>query len=126
MLAQLFFRIWGRVEEIAGIEIVVASEIIDRAVQRIRSRLQTEVNDCAWLPSIFSGRVFLRVEFLDSVNRQDRPGCALHTFSIDYGGAVVRIVVVRPVDNKIVVLWPITVRADRKKSAAGGTLHAWA
>src|SRR5690242_12885103 len=68
--------------------------------------------------------MLLRVELLNRINRQDRTGCALHPLGIDYRGAVIGIIVVRPVNNKVVVLGPVAVRTDREKPTAGASLYA--
>src|SRR5262249_46837788 len=115
MQAQRLLRVGLGVEEIARVERIVALEGAGRAVEFIRPRLQSEVEDRAGLPSVFRRRVLLRVELLNRVNRQDRAWSALHAFGVDHGRAVIGIVVVGAVHNEIVVFGAIAVGADRKK-----------
>src|SRR5215475_612369 len=70
MLAQRLLRVGFGVEEIARVERIVALEDVGRAMQFIRSRFQSEIDDRARLPSVLGRRVLLRVELLNRVNRQ--------------------------------------------------------
>ena len=101
-----------RVEVIARIKRVVALEEIRGAVDVVGPGLEPEVDDRARFPAIFGGGILLGVELLNRVDRQDRPGRALHAFGVDDRSAVVRIVVVDAVEDEIVVLGAIAVGAD--------------
>src|SRR4029450_1230748 len=98
-----------RVEEVSRIEKAVSLKIVNGAVKLIGSGLQPKINDCAGLPSVLCVGMFLCIELLNRVNRQNRSRCSLYAFRVDYCSSIVRIVVVRTVYNEIVVLRTITV-----------------
>ena len=87
-------------------------------MQTVRSRLQPHIHDRSRLPPILCRRLFLCVEFLDCVNRQVSRRSSLHAFGVDDGGRIVRIIVIRAVDDEIVVLGPVAVGTDGEESAA--------
>ena len=65
------------IEEIARIKRCLAAESVRRAVQRIRARLDSDIDYRAGLPAIFRPGIFLDIELLDGVNRQNRSRIAL-------------------------------------------------
>src|SRR5262249_60866639 len=88
-------------------------------VNGVCSGLVPEVVNCALLPAVLCGRVFLCVEFLYCVDRQNCPGSALNSFGVNNGCSVVGIVVIGPVHYKVVVFGAISIRAYREEAAAG-------
>src|SRR5262249_7576504 len=124
MQQEFLLRIRPSIEVVARVEDVVAMEVVSGAVEVVGTGLEAEVDDRAGFPSILGCWILLRVEFLDGVDGQDGSRRSLHAFGIDDGGAVVRVVVVGAVDDEVVVLRTIAVRADRKKAAAGRALDA--
>src|SRR5258708_31024651 len=112
-------RVNFRIEKVSRIESIVALEVIHRAVDVVRSGFQSDVYDRARLPAVLCGRILFRVELLNGVDRENRTGSSLHSLGIDDRPSVVRIAVIRAVDDEIVVLGTVSVRADGKKSAAG-------
>ena len=124
MLPQRTLRAGRWVEVIPRVERIIAFEEVGSPVNIIRPRLDAQVDDGARLPSVFCWRVFLRVELLDRVDRKNRPGCSLHSFGVDHGRSVVRIVVVCAVKDEIIVLGSVAVRTDGEKPSPAAPLHS--
>src|ERR1700691_4421967 len=59
------------VEIVARVQDSIAAECERRAVQRIRSRLQSHIDDCTWFPSVLGCGILLNVELLDRIDGQD-------------------------------------------------------
>src|SRR6266568_8504911 len=90
----------------------------------IRARLDSEINDCPWLPAVLCWRVFLRVEFLNRIDGENAAGSSLHAFRVDHRRGVIGVVVVRAIHDEIVVLWPIAIRTNGEKPTTAAPLHA--
>ena len=61
---------------VARIEGGVPTVGVSRAVQGVGTRFDSDVDDRARLPAVFRARIFFRLEFINGVHRQDRPGIA--------------------------------------------------
>ena len=117
-------RIGCGIEKVPSVKSVVTLEIVSGTVHIVGSRFDAQINDGPRLPSVFRRRVFLCVKFLNCVNGEDTPRSPLDAFRVYYSRSVVRIVVIRAVDDEIVVLRTVPVRADRKKATASCSLHS--
>src|ERR1700689_5400309 len=54
-----------RIEVVAGVKSIAASERVRRSVQGVRARLQSDVDDGSRLPAVLRGRILDDVEFLN-------------------------------------------------------------
>src|ERR1700690_2576208 len=93
-------------------------------MQRICPRLDANVDDGTWLPTVIRLWAGLNVKLLNRVDRQVGGGSPLNPFSVNDRHSIVGIVIVDPVDNKVIVLRPVAIRRDRFESAAGSSLNA--
>src|SRR5579862_4319404 len=93
-------------------------------MHRIGSRLQSDIDDCAWLPPIFGRRIFLDIEFLYRVDGQNRGGVTGDTRPIDNSLAGEWLAVKEPIDKVGVVLSAQAVSTRSRESAAGVTHYA--
>src|SRR5581483_5046076 len=87
---------------------------------------QTYVHDRTWLPSVFRGRILLKVEFLDGINRQNGRGIAGDSRTIDNRLAGIRFAVEQAFDEIRVILRAQAVGTRRRKSTAGVAHYAGA
>src|SRR5579864_12655 len=90
-------------------------------VERIRSRLQSNVHDCAGFPAIFSRGVLLDVELLDRIDRQDGRGISRDAGAIDDALSRKRLAVKQALDEVGIVFGAQAVRAGGRESSAGIT-----
>ena len=95
-------------------------------MERIRSRLQSHIDDRAGLPSIFGGRVFLNIKFLNGINRENGGGVSGDASAIDDALAGKWLAVKKAVNKIGVVFRAQAVGACGRESAAGITHHAGA
>ena len=114
-----------------GVEIVSSIELIaiaakgkGGAVDRVGSRLQSNIDDRARFPSIFGRRIFLNVEFLDRIDGQNGGGISGDARAVDDALAGEWLAVKEPIDEISVVFRAQAVGAGSRESAAGITHHA--
>src|SRR5438552_1733720 len=100
------------IEKVARVKGIVALEKVGGSVNIVCSRFDSQVDDCAGLPTIFCWRVLLGVELLNRVDGKNRARRPLHSFGIYDCCSVIRIVVVRAVKYEVVVLGPVAVGAN--------------
>src|ERR1700719_1827117 len=62
----------SRVEDVAGIEGLIAAKGVGRAVKAIGPRSNSHVYDGAGLPAVLRLGIFLQVELLDGIDGEDR------------------------------------------------------
>src|SRR5580704_16073059 len=99
------------IEEIARIKRVRAAKSISRAVYLICSGLQSDTRDRSRFPTEFRLGIDLCVEFLDSIDRQDRCGIAGNRSCIRYAESHKRFVIAQTIDEVAGILRPGAVRS---------------
>ena len=112
------------IEPVARVDGVVAVEVVGGTVKGIGAGLDADVDDGAGLPTVVGLGAGLNVEFLNGVDGENCGGRSLHTFRVDDGGAIVGVVVVDAVDDKVIFLGTVAVGGDGEETAAGLALNA--
>ena len=113
-----------RIKVIASVKRRVASEGIGCAVNLVGARLQADVHDCTRFPSIFCGRILLKVEFLNRVHGKNRGGVSGDAGAIDDALAREGFAVEQAVHQISVVFGSESVRAGGGESSARIANHA--
>src|SRR5882724_3371302 len=93
-------------------------------MEAIGPGFNSDVDDRTRLQAVISFGAGLNVEFLDGINRQVGGGGPFDAFFIDYRRAVIGVVVVHSIYNKVVVLRTVSVSVDGEKSSARTALNA--
>jgi hypothetical protein len=78
-------------------------------MQFVRPRLDPDVHHHAGFHAVVGGRSFLGVEFLYRIEWQETGRCALNAGIVDHCLAVIGIIVVSSIDEKVIVVRAVPV-----------------
>ena len=117
-------RIKPVIEVISRIERRIAAKVIRGSVDLVGAGFDSDIHHDSGLFSEIGLRLFLRVEFLNGIERQGARRSPRNPGVVHHGFPIVSVVIGGSVDNKIVVVWTKSVGGYGVESPARLALHA--